>query len=183
MVYHYCSICLDQKLESEVGQKCSNHHLFCNSCFSSYIQIFLNEDIDVYDVSCPLCRIKIPITKNGLIQTYHDSGNLKIRAQYINNELNGLYQEYNEENVQISEFTFVNGKMIGIRKEWYDNGNLWLSCSYDHDGKRDGLYQEFYKNGQLWKVIHYKHGLRSGLYQEYAINGKLIEEIIYSIQS
>ena len=44
--------------------------------------------------------------KNGVIETYHDNGQLKSRANYKNDKLNGLYEG------------------------WHSNGQMWARATY-----------------------------------------------------
>ena len=59
-----------------------------------------------------------------------------------------------------------------IRKEYYDNGQLWFKESYK-DGERDGLFETYYSNGQLESKGSYKDGKQDGLWEDYHWNGQL----------
>jgi hypothetical protein len=172
---YQCGICFEEQTENNIVKTCNNTHFFCNSCFNSFIQHILNEDIDSKTFLCPLCRNENNYIKNGLITTYFNefdsnSGNLKIRANYNNNQLHGLYEEFYENCNLASKFTIFYNKMEGERIEYYDNGNIWLKCNY-LNGQKEGNAEEYYENGQLWKRITYKNGIRIPDFEEWSING------------
>ena len=49
------------------------------------------------------------------------------------------------------------GKVNGLYREWYENGQLERECTYKDD-KKAGLYRRWYKNGQLQEECTYKDG-------------------------
>ena len=84
-------------------------------------------------------------SKNGVVETYHDNGKLKSRANYKNGKLNGLYES------------------------WYDNGQPMSRVNYNND-KLDGLVETWYSDGQQGTKETYKDGVTSIVYNRHKQN-------------
>lgn len=50
---------------------------------------------------------------------------------------------------------FKNGKLNGVSKAYYENGNLKLEVNFK-DGKKNGLSKEYYENGKLIGEANFK---------------------------
>ena len=72
-------------------------------------------------------------SKEELIESRYDSGQLMIRG-YIKD-----------------------GEYVGKWTQWYKNGLKWMEYSYK-DGKRDGKWTEWHENGQKQRELTYKDG-------------------------
>ena len=71
----------------------------------------------------------------GVVRTYHDIANTKLREEY-----------------------FINaGKTEGIYKSYWENGQLKEEVNYIY-GMVNGIYKSYWKNGQLWKEVNYIDG-------------------------
>ncbi len=191
-----CNICFENIEKKEVVKYCNDKHIFCKPCFDSYLQVHLNkEDEDEEHIlKCPVCRNEIPYIKNGLITTYYDTesmGSIRTKINYVNDVPEGLYESYypssnvagGKPTLLASRYYIKNGKIDGLRTEYYDNGSIWLKCTYKN-GVKDGLFEEYYENENgfesiLWHSGFYVNGKRNGLYQTFDINGNLIESINY----
>jgi antitoxin component YwqK of YwqJK toxin-antitoxin module len=46
------------------------------------------------------------------------------------------------------------GKLNGIYKAYYENGQLYSEVNYIND-KKNGIYNSYYENGQLRKKVNY----------------------------
>ena len=177
-----CNICFENTEDKEVVKYCNDKHIFCKSCFQEY----LNNEEDI--VKCPVCRNEIPYIKNGLIFTYFENGSIHTKINYVNNVIDGLYETYysnddecGKPSLLASRYYIKNGKMDGLRVEYYPNGNIWLKCDYKN-GVKDGVFEEYYENDTdpiLWHSGFYINGMRSGLYQTFDINGNMIESKNY----
>ena len=66
----------------------------------------------------------------------------------------------------------------GVRKAYYDNGNLKYGISY-RQGKRHEKTQEFFSNGQLKLEWIYQNGKLNGISKEYYESGELYREHEY----
>jgi antitoxin component YwqK of YwqJK toxin-antitoxin module len=183
-----CGICLENYEENNIVKNCNDKHYLCNTCFNELLQIHLYEETPII---CPICRNEIQYIKNGLLITYYTSIDNKIysKINYVNNIPEGTYELYYESGRLSSKYFMKNGKIHGLRLEYYDNtndntndnttdnnSNIWLKCYYNN-GIKDGLFEEYYENGVLWRTCHYTNGLKTGLYKEYNINGDLINSV------
>ena len=71
-------------------------------------------------------------------------------GKYIVFESNRIGIEYNSfNNKLIFEGEYLNGKINGKGKEYYDNGELEYEGEY-LNGKRNGKGKEYYKYGELY---------------------------------
>ena len=52
---------------------------------------------------------------------------------------------------------FKNGKLDGLKKQWYENGQLSVEGNFKN-GELDGLQRSWYENGQLNYEVNYKNG-------------------------
>jgi antitoxin component YwqK of YwqJK toxin-antitoxin module len=85
----------------------------------------------------------------------------------------GVYKFYSENKKRlIARFNYTNGKLDGLYEEWYDNNLQSVRKNYK-DGKLHGLHEQWYINGQLWKKCSYKDGKLDGLYEQWDENGNL----------
>jgi antitoxin component YwqK of YwqJK toxin-antitoxin module len=50
------------------------------------------------------------------------------------------------------------GKLDGLYREWHEDGNLEIECTY-RDGNYDGLCRKWDKHGVLLEDCIYKNGL------------------------
>ncbi len=189
-----CLICFEEKDNSDdIVKYCNDKHIFCKPCFDSYLQIHLNKENEDDILKCPVCRNEIPYIKNGLIITYYDTesmGSIHTKINYVNDVPEGLYETYypsheiiGKPSLLASRYTMKNGKIDGLRIEYYDNGSIWLKCVYKN-GVKDGIFEEYYENEDgfesiLWHKGFYVNGMRNGLYQTFDINGNIIESINY----
>jgi antitoxin component YwqK of YwqJK toxin-antitoxin module len=95
-----------------------------------------------------------------------------IWKQKINGKLNGLYREYFENGNINKKCMCKDDKINGKNKEYYENGKLKIDSNYK-DGKIDGEYKLYYENGKLEMDSNYKDGKINGKNKEYYENGKL----------
>lgn len=65
--------------------------------------------------------------------TYHKNGKIHIRCNYLNDKLDGNYEEYNDKGYLILKCCYKNGRLDGVKKE-YSNGELCSRFLYK-DGK------------------------------------------------
>lgn len=111
-----------------------------NNIDSTGIHYFLTEK-PVYHMN--------PESLYGPREEWYDNGQIKVRKNLKNGNLDGQYER------------------------WYDNGNMMTRCTYN-DGKNDGLFESWHENGQEYVICNYKNGILDGIYKEYSKNGTLI---------
>jgi antitoxin component YwqK of YwqJK toxin-antitoxin module len=109
---------------------------------------------------------------NGIIKTlttyYHDkkegvaiefttNGTVSKRTFYHDDVRNGPYKEYNYGNVR-EERTYVNGKIEGVVKIYYDNTLKPMEEGNYQNGVRDGVSKWYGQNGNVSIEYTYKNG-------------------------
>lgn len=86
--------------------------------------------------------------------------------------VNGKVIRYNSHNLKVFEAHYKDGKLDGLRRKWYKNGQLEeeYNCK---NGIRDGYYRMWYGNGQIKSEINYKNGKVIGIKSRWYKNGQL----------
>lgn len=75
------------------------------------------------------------------------------------------------------EYSYVDGKLHGMNREFYPNGKARLECNYN-GGLRDGIERKWDEDGSLMKETEFKNGKMHGVEKIY-INGMLDAEMIW----
>ena len=104
---------------------------------------------------------------NGVL--YCDNGDIGI---YVNGKIDGLCREWYTNGQLMYEHNYKDGKEDGLGRMWYDNGQLLYEYNYK-DGRDDGLHRLWHKDGQLCSESNYKDGEYDGLYRQWYENGQL----------
>ena len=105
---------------------------------------------------------------SGVIRTYHKK------------DCNHAFCHCDEKNgFQLKLEYFQNaGKIEGIYKEYYYNGEIWQKVNYINNLK-EGVYKTYYISGQLYEEVNYINGKREGIYKAYHRNGQTFGECNY----
>ena len=75
------------------------------------------------------------------------------------------------------DYSYVEGKLHGINRNYYPNGQMRLECNYK-DGLQNGIEKEWEENSSLRKEIEYKEGKKHGVEKVYK-NGILDTQSIW----
>jgi len=152
-------------------------------------------------------KFEVPLIdgkKEGLGKTYFDDGELKIEAQYKNDQLNGRLVQYyygrtikevnykdgkldgyaiyySPAKLPTKEGTYKDGKMHGKWKIYEDNGCLRFEYTYQNDIK-EGPYKVFYCSGELETTAYWKDGLPMGLMVSYNKEGDTVGVGLWTIR-
>lgn len=118
--------------------------------------------------------------KNGTLQEFYETGQLKIERNYIAGKIEGFGKVFYANGLLHSEYYYVNGKNNGKYYEWYENGQLAEEGEYLNDDyselnfwEEDGT--QILKDG-TGKTIR-KYGATDGdIYEQYFDGGKMIGE-------
>ncbi len=98
------------------------------------------------------------IYPHGNTEEYDRKTKLQLyKYNYKEGKLNGIQKDWYENGQLRCEFNYKEGKEEGIQKEWYENGQLWYEDNYK-EGKQDGIQKSWYENGQLHYKMYYKNG-------------------------
>jgi antitoxin component YwqK of YwqJK toxin-antitoxin module len=116
---------------------------------------------------------------HGIVETYCPNTKFIIqRVNYINGEMDGLSEEWFDNDKLSIKCNYKNGKLDGLFEEWYENGQLWIRQSFKNNNL-EGLSEVWYDNGQLDYKANYKNGNYDGLFEEWYDDGKLYIKCIY----
>jgi antitoxin component YwqK of YwqJK toxin-antitoxin module len=126
----------------------------------------------------------------GEIFVNYENGSLKFKGNYVEGQLNGIYEVYSENGQLEAKVIFRDGKENGLSEYYstldgklfsignYVDGILVERGSYKND-KRNGLSYWYYVNGQVKAKCNYKDGKRHGLSEFFAADGNLISSENY----
>lgn len=85
------------------------------------------------------------------------------------------YSEY----YRVAMIDTTNYKFYGFVKDYYKNGNLQMTGSYQENIK-NGKFNFYYHSGNLKTVGYYKDNKRLGIWTNYYENGKIKEKIVFN---
>ncbi|MFM2048324.1 MAG: hypothetical protein RI955_872 [Bacteroidota bacterium] len=129
-----------------------------------------------------------PSIKEGLYQSFYETGNKEFIKHYSNNLLTDSMLHFNPNNVLIeaafyknnllegSRILYFDNKKIqlkehyknnlleGIAEQYYENGNLLEKGKFIHN-KREGSWIFYYENGNPKEIVEFKNGSENGNYQ------------------
>ena len=121
-------------------------------------------------VSCsqepPLLLIRDGITYDqntnepftGIVEEFHENGQLEMRENFIDGVRDGLYEEFYEDGQLKGRGNFKDGKPDGHQESYHNNGQLQFRGNYI-DGKRDGLFENLDENGNVSITETWENGL------------------------
>jgi len=117
--------------------------------------------------------------KNGAWITYYPDKDKVIQtmANYVNNELNGVYLTFTDRSQVKTLTTYANGEYDGNYAK-FRFGNLEESATYVN-GKMEGLYKKFYATRKIQMEAEYKNGVQHGFYKYYDEEGNVVMEYQY----
>ncbi len=117
--------------------------------------------------------------KNGSWMTYYPNKEDRIKsiANYVNNELNGLYLTMSDRGQIETKTNYVNGAYDGIYAK-YKFGNLEETATYTN-GQMTGSFKQYYNNNKIKLEAQYKDGKQHGSYKYYDEDGKVMMEYEY----
>ncbi len=92
---------------------------------------------------------------HGIFESYFlKAKTIYQRMNFINGKLDGLYQEWDENNLLRVRCEYKNYKIEGLYEHWYSNGQL-STKSWNKNGKLYGLTEMWNMDGTLWKTKIY----------------------------
>jgi len=96
--------------------------------------------------------------KNGAFIQMNDRATVELVAYYINDKLEGPYRKFNRSKIK-EESLYKNGKLDGVRKQFYDDGSIQLESVYVN-GKRNGVEKYYDQEGNVTIEYEYNNGTR-----------------------
>lgn len=123
--------------------------------------------------------------RDGEALAYYPDGKLLSKGQYRKNKPFGPYTQYFENGkVRLSASYDKKGKMAGPVEEYYDNGQLKMATTYDNGHARSTKEVHYYPSGEvLSRLERNSHGRKTGIRVDYFKNGKVSQEIPYKSSS
>lgn len=114
---------------------------------------------------------KIPTTRNMEML----NGNI---WHYNNKIYSGKFIDYYYSGRIQGEGNLLNGRLDGLRKMYFQNGNVSLERYYKNSIP-NGLEQEFYEDGSLKQKGEFINGKEEGVWEMYYPNGKVKQRNIF----
>jgi antitoxin component YwqK of YwqJK toxin-antitoxin module len=117
--------------------------------------------------------------KNGLYESFYESGNPKIKCYYVDGILHREHIEYYDKLDCIHKYLqYDNGKLHGVIKSYHPNGKPFVEQMYENN-KKNGYYKDHDKNGILRTETFFKNNELHGSYKSYTKNGALYTHYFY----
>lgn len=114
----------------------------------------------------------------GEVEFYYLSGNLHIKANYINDVLHGSYDEYYDSKNAIKMSTnyingFINGKTV-----FFDEDGYSTYVEY-HRGLKQGKLVKYRPDGNTLMSEMYYNNVLEGAQKYFDVNGKVVKVVMY----
>ena len=114
--------------------------------------------------------------ENGRVVAMGKEGKKLSEKEWHNKLPDGIWREFNNEELLVREYSWKEGKKSGSWKNFYDNGQLATEEHYQND-LLEGESTSYYPNGK--KSFHgvFHHGNKSGFFSTWNPDGsKILEE-------
>ena len=115
----------------------------------------------------------LPPIDNDIIQSYFPSGNIEYEAKYLNGKLDGYSRTWFENGKISSESKYSYGQPHGKWKKFHPDGSIMYEVHYEY-GKKNGFEKWFYNNGQIKSEQNFVHGQIDGGITRWQLDGTLI---------
>ncbi len=119
---------------------------------------------------------KIEIMPSGEIKQIHF---LSQRGYYKNGKLEGLSKSYYSNGQVFWNGSYKNGNVEGAVIEYHMNGKIHRKLNYVN-GDKHGVYLSFFKTGSPELEGEYYHGIRIGNWKFFNSDSSIVEEIKYN---
>ena len=139
--------------------------------------------------------------KHGPWKYFYANGQVKREGTYRHGKEEGYFKEYDKDGNLLTTAKFAEGvlqedvaelKKLEVRKDYYPDGKVKISATYNEEGELEGIRREFAEDGSIEKSYIFKNGImigegivtekgeRDGFWKEYYDSGKLRAEGRYS---
>lgn len=126
--------------------------------------------------------IFIDQVKDGEWRYYANTDTLITIEHYAKGKPTGCWKTFSAQTGQLLEETnYVDGKMSGVHKTYYTNGNLSLEENY-LNGKLNGKSTAYYPKQNISSTGDLLNGYRIGSWDFYDVNGKIRSTVEYKDQ-
>jgi antitoxin component YwqK of YwqJK toxin-antitoxin module len=110
---------------------------------------------------------------NGRIIDYYYSGRIQGEGILKNGKLEGLRKMYYQNGNLSVERYYTNSISNGLEKEYYEDGTL-KQKGLIINGKEDGIWEKYFPNGQVKQRTNLKNGIVDGESTIYYSTGKIL---------
>lgn len=86
---------------------------------------------------------------------------LSRKDEYLNGELDGTSEYFNEKGVLESKMSFKDGKTEGTSVDFYEDGEVKAKMEYS-EGKLHGAWNDYFKGGYVSHYVNYVQGEKAG---------------------
>jgi antitoxin component YwqK of YwqJK toxin-antitoxin module len=114
--------------------------------------------------------------KEGLWQSFYNSGVKRTAVNYINGNIEGKVLKFHQNGKKHYEGWYENNQINGEITIWFRNGTILEKSSFI-EGKRHGLTEYFNVDGSLESIANFNYGRYSGLQKTFDNGIIYIEEL------
>lgn len=116
--------------------------------------------------------------REGVSITYHPNGKVAVEAPYVNGKLDGVYRSYFENGKTWQTVGYKADIEEGISTTYFENGSKKSKEVY-RSGILHGDVEEFYDSGKLRRKLPYLFGSLNGVAKIYDEFGVVTEEMSF----
>lgn len=123
--------------------------------------------------------------KDSIWVNFGPSGRLSSKETYKDDALNGqtvifyIPEDLNDKSQRPSIlYNYVNGKLEGECKEFFESGKLKKQGTY-HENKKVGIWTDYHTNGNKASEIRYKNGVKHGWAYVYNKSGNRTDQVYF----
>ena len=98
------------------------------------------------------------------------------RYYHLGQEFTGIAQSHNAQGMLVEEEVFEMGVRAGLRKKWYDHGQISYEAYYIK-GKLNGPSRTWWANGNLRSESNFQEGVATGTQKQWYQSGAMFKEI------
>lgn len=101
---------------------------------------------------------------------YHDNGKISVITTFDDSRKSQCQEHFNSSGILIEEYCFINNKVEGERKKYFESGSLAEEYTYSNDSK-NGEFVFYYDNGNIKTKGRFRDDLQQGAQLNYNSNG------------
>lgn len=111
--------------------------------------------------------------------TYHENGKIKSKSIVINGDLDGIYEEWYDNEQLYKKANYKSGKLIGDYIEYHRNGKVKITEKFDN-GLNIDVTNIYYDDGKPLSTQIYSSRGFIAKYEAWHRNGQLAEKTTYT---
>ena len=114
---------------------------------------------------------------SGVVRRTTLSGQ-KTESNYLNGKVHGYMRRWYENGIMAREAFYVDGESNGLETTWYPNGQIHAVTDYVN-GKAQGYQEVWHENGTKYSQGNYVNGQPHGIHTDWYENGQKQSEYTY----